>query len=454
MTRKFGLIPIISLLSSGAAIAAPLPMDLLHTVQNCAHSGHQKTWCDVSDVAASVQASGVEQRIIDQLSRTAANPAKSRIFISEFSFSDKPVQKKLCELGKLGVPIEATIDYGSSADSLFASSADCQKNPSNPNLKISLLGGFTNYPDWRLHHNKTIIVDAGDGTPFDIAFSSGNLSTFGTSLHMENWVFTKAPAGSNLARATLCLFSGLSSASLKATALGMYKNGADFSKDPQVMKTYQSARDACYTANKVIPMSDPEKAVAAEGIAPFFTPNAGQQALVTLEKEFNQVIPQHSAAKPAYIYIAIEHFSLYEIAQILNDAGQKGVDVRIIMNAGTVSGGSEVSEDGPFYEGNLKNANLKVRFIDTNAEAHQQMHNKFAILNGQRIFTGAGHYTYTGLDSNFETLYLIQNEKLTREYAQYFKELWDESVDEEYITKGTPTTAPAALSPEFLKLLP
>ena len=438
---------------SVAAWATPLPFDLLHTVQNCQHTGHQKTWCDISDINASVQASGVEQRISDQLQRAAGNPSQSRILVSEFSFSDKTVQKKLCEMGKLGVSIVTYLDYGSSADAAFAGSADCQKDPAKPNFKISLLGGFTNFPDWRLHHNKTILVDAGDGSPYDIDFSSGNLSTFGTSLHMENWVFSQAPATSNFARATLCLFQGLAGANSKAVEVGMYTNGADFSKDPQVMQTYQATRDACYTASHVIPMSDPEQAVALEGVAPFFTPNDGQQALVTLEREFQKVISQQ-AAGPAFIYIAIEHFSLQEIADILNQAGQQGVDVRIIMNAGTVSGGSEVSEDGPFYESNLKNANIQVRFIETNADVHQQMHNKFAILNGKRIFSGAGHYTYTGLDSNFETLYLLESAELTRKYAAYFKELWDESVDESYITKSTPNTVPTPLSPEFLKLLP
>lgn len=437
------------------ANAAGLKFRMKHTVQVCKHPGHQPTWCDGGagdDIKNSIKAGGLETDIIDQLDRALINPKKSRVFAAEFSFSDKPIQAKVCELGKAGVDVVIVLDHGSSDNLEFASA--CQANPTKPNLRTITLGGFTDYPEWRLHHNKTVMVDPGDGSDFNIDFSSGNLSTFGVSLHMDHWVMITAPGTSNIVRATQCLFKGLMSADDKATQLGMYVSTPDWSKEPEVMKTYKNARDNCLKANNVIPMYKPEEAIEAEGIAPFFTPN-GRLAQTTLVNEIKKITEAHKPNAPGYIYVAIEHFSNQAVASALNKAATAGVDVRIIMNSGTVSGGTEVASDAPFYYKNLKPGKIKIRFIETNPKAGgsgQQMHNKFAILNGKRIFSGAGHYTNSGLETNFETHYLTQDEKLSKDYAKYFKELWELSVNETYLTENKPLTKAPAFEDDFLDL--
>ena len=44
-------------------------------------------------------------------------------------------------------------------------------------------------------------------------------------------------------------------------------------------------------------------------------------------------------------------------------------------------------------------------------------------------------------------------ERTDGQYGEYFKELWDESVSEEYITQQAQNTAPPVLAPQFLKML-
>lgn len=428
--------------SSGATLptkktSGAIDFKLMHTVQECQHDGHQRTWCDGKvDTSRMAELSGLEKEIIDQLERTSANPAKARIFAAEFSFSDKPIQQKMCELGKKGVKIEIYLDRGSAGDIEFTKDPNCQLDPTKPNLVGRLLGGFTDFPDWRLHHNKTVYIDVGDGSEVNVNFSSGNLSRFGMSLHMDNWVMMKALPSSNISRATLCLFGGLRAADKKATELGMYSNGNDFDKDPAVMDTYQKTINSCYAKNKVVPMGDYEKALAQEGIAPFFTPNQGYYAVKALKAQIYRVIKKQSASTPQYIWIAIEHFSKGDIATALQEAGAAGVDVRIVMNSGTVTGATEVASDGQFYKEKLRNKKgIRVMFIETNPDAGgngQQMHNKFAIFSGERVFSGAGHYTSSGLSTNFETLYLTQNANLTSQYKQYFEKLWAVAVDESY----------------------
>jgi phosphatidylserine/phosphatidylglycerophosphate/cardiolipin synthase-like enzyme len=436
--------------SSSMAETAKINFDLMSTVQDCSHEGHRSTWCTIDDLKASTEKSGIVQRLVEQFDRALAQPSKSKVLAAEFSFSNKLVQTKLCELGKAGVSIQVYLDHGSPAGDI----SECQKNTNNPNYKIDFLGGFTNFPEWRLHHNKTILVDAGDGSPYDIDFASGNLSSYGTSLHLENWVAMQAEQTTNIARATLCLFEGLAVAKEKSDATQIYNN-MDFSKDPAVMSAYQQAINNCYEAKDVIPMYQTERALKAEGIAPIFVPNSGNLATAAFLKEIKEI---SKIGKGAYIYIAIEHFTKGSIARALSQAADNGVDVRIIMNAGTVTGATEVQSDVTFYDQNIRGTNISARFIETNPDAGgngQQMHNKFTILNGKRVFSGAGHYTSSGLETNYETLYFTQDEKLNRQYAEYFKKLWDASVDESSMRSGdvNNATSPQKLSESLLKLI-
>lgn len=451
--KRFPLFLLALALFSGLPALAQNPavtFDLMSTVQDCAHEGHRSTWCTIDDLKSSTEKSGIVARLSEQFDRALANPSKAKVLTAQFSFSNKLVFAKLCELGKAGVSIQVYLDRGSPVGDI----SECQKNTAQPNYNVDFLGGFANFPEWRLHHNKTILVDAGDGSAYDIDFASGNLSSYGTSLHLENWVAMKATPRSNIARATLCLFEGLKAADKISKEIKIYDD-MDFSKDPIVMDVYTSAINSCYKKNKVIPMYQTEKALALEGIAPIFTPNEGNLATAGFLKEIRAI---SKIGKGAYIYIAIEHFTKGSIVRALTEAANNGVDVRLIMNAGTVTGATEVQQGVTFYEDYIRGTKMKTRFIETNPNAGgngQQMHNKFTILNGKRVFSGAGHYTSSGLETNYETLYFTNNSSLNKQYAQYYKKLWDASVDEDSMRSGdvNNATPPEALSPELLKLI-
>src|SRR5262245_33291960 len=85
------------------------PFDLMHTRPECAHEGHPDTWCTRDDAAQAAEASGMEKRIVSILSR-AKDPAKATITIAYFSFSNRAVYNKLCEMGKAGFSIEGFFD--------------------------------------------------------------------------------------------------------------------------------------------------------------------------------------------------------------------------------------------------------------------------------------------------------------------------------------------------------
>ena len=432
---------------------AEITMELMHTKPECAQPGKTSTWCTAEDTDKATKDSGMVARINSILEKFAIAKAKAgaspKVHIAYFSFSNKLVHEKLCEVGKLGIPMTIVLDNGSKgqADKVAA----CQKDPQKPNVKVSYLGGVRQ--PWRLHHNKFLVVDPGDGTDFSINFSSGNLSTYGTSLHLDHWVVATAPANSNLTRSHLCVIKGLDEAVKTADETGMYATGeADSKFDRQVVNAYIDTRGACFTKTGVIPTMESDKALEAEGIAPSYSPNKKNEVLKVFIRELERVTARQNAGEEMYIYIAIQHFLHRDVKAALVNAANAGVDVRLVMDDDVARGESEVPGVSKFYREELRGKGMEIRFAQTNAGARQMMHNKLAILSGERTFSGAGHYTTAAMKNNWENFYLVQNRKLVREYTTYFKELWEKSLDETGATGGV-ISAPEALHPKALELI-
>lgn len=437
------------LLPAAFAQTSDIQFDLMHTKLNCRYVGFQPSFCNMDDSRAMDDRSQMVNKINAQLDRALKNPAKSQVFISYFSFSNKKVHTKLCELIKNNVNVRIFLDRGSEAniDSLKTNPAcnGADLNSSRSPLKVSYLGGLTSSP-WRLHHNKFLYVnpgtDAGDGSgdKVNINFSSGNLSAFGTSLHADHWVTAVAPKESNLIKSYQCVMEGLEKAVGKSynyisgqpnTQPGSPDAVHTGENDDQVAQTYIQARENCFRRANV--STNIEQNIERERIAPVFAPNNDNIVLKTLTAEIAKV-PANG-----YLYIAIQHFLNPGIGSAIVRATKKGVDVRILMDDDVVTNMGEVKGAMEFLNKLKQQApRLKVRYLETNHLAGgngQMMHNKFAILNGKRIFSGAGQYTTAGMKNNWENFGLTQDRNLTRKFEEYFKELWDVSVDEEYVRR-------------------
>lgn len=434
--------------SYSQAAGSDIQFDLMHTGLNCKYVGYQPSFCDmVNDTTELDNNSQMVNKINAQLDRALNNPAKSQVFIAYFSFSNKKVHPKLCELFKNNVPVRIFLDRGSAAniDTLKTNPAcagvdfDSTRSP----LKVSFLGGLTGSP-WRLHHNKFLYVNPGTnlekdgGDRVNINYSSGNLSAFGTSLHSDHWVTALAPKDSNLIKAYQCVMEGLEkavgknydySSQMPNTQAFTADRIHDSENDEQVAQTYIQGRENCFKRISVI--MNPEQALAKEKIAPLFSPNNDNIVLKTMTAQVNNV-PDNG-----YIYIAIQHFLNPGIGKALVKATKRGVDVRVLMDDDVVTNKGEVQGAMEFLKGLKSQApRLKVRYIETNHLAGgngQMMHNKFAIFNGRRILSGAGQYTTAGMQNNWENFGLTAVPELTHQYELYYKELWDMSVDENYV---------------------
>jgi len=400
-----------------------VPFDLMHTRPECQHDGHPDTWCTHDDAQHAASLSGMEKKIGAILDR-AKDPEKSSIVIAYFSFSNKSVYSKLCEKGRAGFSVEGFFDQSYRTLMPAQLAQECQ-GPSGNNVRVHFLGQLSQSPFiWRLHHNKFLLVDAGVGQPVSVNFSSGNLSSFGTSVHFDHWALLETPRDSNLYKQHGCVVSALRKA--------INPKGAAQDEEIDDPDVYRSALEDCLTEEHTLFAPGTEwvdKAIAEEKIAPLFSPNPSGDNERILVDQIDRV------AKGGRIYGAMQHFLSYDIAGALQQAVKRGVEVRLIMDDDVITGEGEVPGVRGFYDSELAEpvSGMKVQFLVTNAAEHQMMHNKFIVMENfdgktTRVFSGAGHFTDAGLRDNYENFYVSESDDLSAKYGELFDYMWPRTV--------------------------
>ncbi|MCC6138442.1 MAG: hypothetical protein IT287_07395 [Bdellovibrionaceae bacterium] len=393
------------------ANAAVVDLQLMHTKPVCAHEGKTPAWCTYDDLIPSSDASGMVTNINAQID-LAVDPLKAKIFVAYFSFSNKPIFKKLCERAAAGVPIEFFLDSSYRENKLAADLKACGPNQ---NVKLHFIGKMdvSNPNDiiWRLHHNKFLIVDSGEGESVKINFSSGNLSAYGTSLHFDHWVTVTADRTSNIYQTHRCVVSSM------IDAIDPDHDGVDSDlDDPNI---YRVSLDKCLNSISFMSIED---AITKETIAPLFSPNPKNEIANTLVAEIKKLQAGQT------IRGAIQHFTHTAIAKALVDACGRGVDVQMIMDDDILSGESEVPGVKEFFDSMLDKTCVKTQFMQTNAAGFQMMHNKFLVLGTERVFAGAGHFTYSAMTKNYENFYLMQSSSIVQQYTDMFNGMWSLSL--------------------------
>ncbi|MBS1983325.1 MAG: hypothetical protein JST16_04060 [Bdellovibrionales bacterium] len=447
--NRYGILFSLGMCAMSSAVLAKgnsnaFKFDLMHTVPECHHQGKPTTWCSSEDTQNGADRAGMEKRVVEILD-AARDPSDSRIVIAYFSFSNKAAFNKLCERGKAGISIEGFFDksYGGDPTNLPGQlEANCQSG-SKHNVRIHYLGDKNTSPGnfvWRLHHNKFLMVDPGGDDPIRLNFSSGNLSAYGLSLHFDHWVVMQADRDTALVKQHMCVVSALQKA--------IDPDGSGHDREVDDPKVYRQSLDSCLKKYGMLGLTDPEgaeKLLAKEKIAPLFAPNPNNDVFNTLVANVDRV------KKGGHLSIAIQHFLYPEIAQALTRAVKRGVKVQMIMDDDVVLGMSEVPGVKQFYYKYLvpSKSGIDIRFMRTNADTPppQMMHNKFLVMEGvdgnkKRVFSGAGHFTSSGMRNNYENFYLSQVDDLTAKYLDLFEYMWDRSASEsEVLAAGSPVQA-------------
>ncbi|MBN1940811.1 MAG: phospholipase D family protein [Candidatus Diapherotrites archaeon] len=128
----------------------------------------------------------------------------------------------------------------------------------------------------------------------------------------------------------------------------------------------------------------------------------------------DQLIKEINSAEQS-IHIAIYSLTHDEIADALISAGERGVEVMVLMEP--QQAGSEYSDDEMLLENNVK-----VRLMKNSDGI---MHHKFAVFDGKTVSTGSFNYSENADERNNENIVFISDSGIVREFEEEFQKLWD-----------------------------
>ena len=141
------------------------------------------------------------------------------------------------------------------------------------------------------------------------------------------------------------------------------------------------------------------------------------------DKISEKIIPLINSAKE-YIYVPAFLITHNGITNALIDAKKRNVDVKIIIDANSVS------------TRNTKYALLRQNKIPLKTENYAgKLHSKTILIDDKYIITGSMNFSNSGENKNDENLLIINCPRLTKLYKTYFLYLWSK-IPDEYLTKN------------------
>lgn len=407
---------------------------------SCDHSseGRKKgAWCETSDSSTSEANNGVEQNLKNWIN----DPETKSIYISYFSFSNKNIAAALCAATSARPDLKVTLylDKGEAQVGTFANNLETLDGElADPSHRRYVKGYKTGCPD-RIRPRETARGSGsfgGDGnylqhakifmalntsslpkSPAELntwaksggkvrfTSSSANMSSYGTTLHFENWLFFEAPADNYIALQNVCTMMAFQSANDENNQRKQFKT------------TYQKCEaEITSTAPKYLQYF----------IVPSVSNNDGNGP----ENALRNMI---DSAK-TLVKVAIHRLTTGSVINPLIKKQKQGIPVKMIqdddtLRASVVNGGSAADVGGfdvRILRMSLANL-IDVTFMETNSETTTHMfHNKFVVVDDRMVFQGAGNFTASalnanGTDGNYEQFYVIQIPQLVSAYSK----AWD-----------------------------
>lgn len=137
-----------------------------------------------------------------------------------------------------------------------------------------------------------------------------------------------------------------------------------------------------------------------------FSPEQGEEILAELTEAIRGAEER--------IYILIYSFTLDELARVLIDKHEQGIDVRVIMDKRQASLSSAVTEL-------LKGAEIPLRIVSGSKGGY--MHIK-ALIADETVFTGSYNYSKNATYRSDENFFIIRDEEIVQAHLEKFDRLW------------------------------
>ena len=135
-----------------------------------------------------------------------------------------------------------------------------------------------------------------------------------------------------------------------------------------------------------------------------------------------KMIKEELARAKTSIDVLMHHFAFDDLVKELAKAAERGVRVRVIVNAA-----DREEHTGSAWD-RLLAAGAQLRFKQTNAEQYQLMHHKLAIIDGGVVVNGSGNWSGSAFFKNFENFVRYRDPRIARPYRELFDRLWQWSL--------------------------
>jgi phosphatidylserine/phosphatidylglycerophosphate/cardiolipin synthase-like enzyme len=434
-------------------------VDAMFTDPQCDHTGilasddfmalgtRVGAWCDYSTSDVSRQRSfgrsdtNLHDRLV-QVIRSAADYKRAHpdqqepvtLTMAYLSwYTDYGLKGAVLDAIQAGVRFRGYFDPGYGYEIVDEIEQTYENDPAH-DVTIAWIGSWES---GRLMHVKVTTVDYGvESEPMWIVFSSANLSSKGTALHFENFNFARVPRSSNFAQRHECAFRALEPDQWTCATHQEYMTTAEGTGCRQASSSrFESSYEACVAAIE---------APVDERMQVFFTPDRDGGYLSSAERNALPALSDRRRTSALYFLIdrmnqatesvdmAIEHFGSTILGDALQgDWGSDTVRRRLAIDDQTIYLDGESSQgDNTLwwskFAGEFWSERVGQRFVRTNSAIGQLMHNKYVVIDGAEVFTGAGNFTTRAFTDNYESFYYFRLPDTAQQYQRHFDHLFDD----------------------------
>lgn len=118
------------------------------------------------------------------------------------------------------------------------------------------------------------------------------------------------------------------------------------------------------------------------------------------------------------IDVLMHHLAFDDLVKELAKAAERGVKVRVIVNA------ADRAEHAGAAWNRLFAAGGQIRFKQTNAELFQLMHHKLVVVDDRVVVNGSGNWSGSAFFKNFENYVRYRDPRIARPYRELYDRLW------------------------------
>ena len=281
--------------------------------------------------------------------------AQSRVDVAQFTFSVREIEAALLRAHERGVTVRLAINAAQSNGDTVANRLKAA------GIDVHFVKGRTNGDYAGLQHAKFMLVDKRT-----LLTGSNNWSSTGTTINNENTVVVDGLPDDALVGAFACHFEA------------MWTDAPD-------------SAGAC----------------TVDGLVAF-TPGT---------RPLGMLVDALRAAERS-VDVLMHHFLFDKLLKELAKAAERGVRVRVVVNA------ADRAETSGSQWDRLRAAGAEIRYKQTNADAYQLMHHKLAIVDDEIVLNGSGNWSGSAFFNNYENYVRYTAPPVVAGFRDTFRRLW------------------------------